>query len=60
VNEDFAPFLMPSISYIDQFPEKIGGLASKMLSAKIKDPSNTSVNKEILETKIVHLDSTSV
>lgn len=58
VNEDFAPFLWPSISYIDQHPLKIGESSTQLLIERIKNIQPKEFDTQILNTKIVHLDST--
>ncbi|TVZ26150.1 LacI family transcriptional regulator [Gillisia sp. Hel_I_86] len=58
VNEDFAPFLWPSISYIDQHPIKIGEEATQLLMERIKKPQPKNVEEKVLKTEIIHLDST--
>ena len=58
VNEDFAPFLWPSISYIDQHPLKIGEIATQLLIERIKKPQPKEVEEKVLKTEIIHLDST--
>jgi LacI family transcriptional regulator len=58
VNEDFAPFLWPSISYIDQHPLNIGESATQLLIERIKKVQPKEFDTQILNTKIVHLDST--
>lgn len=58
VNEDFASYLWPSISYVDQHPLEIGELATTMLVKKIKGPSEKTPARTILNTEIKHLDST--
>jgi len=58
VNEDFAPFLWPALSYIDQHPISIGKNAVALLSERIKKQSTNSPIKKIIETEFVHLDST--
>ena len=58
VNEDFAPFLMPSLSYVDQHPESIGETAATLLVERIKKQNTNPPTKKILNTEFVHLDST--
>jgi len=58
VNEDFAPFLWPSISYIDQHPLNIGETATQLLVRRIKEPQPKEVEDKVLKTEIIHLDST--
>ncbi len=60
VNEDFAPYLWPSISYVDQHPAEMGEVATSLLvnrinGNKVKIPAHT-----ILKTELKHLDSTGV
>ena len=59
VNEDVAPYLSPSLSYIDQHPRKIGEAAINFLYDRI-NPSGKNADpvKQVLKTEMVHLDST--
>ena len=59
VNEDFASFLYPSLSYVDQHPLKIGEVAASLLVDKIKNPSKADPVNTILNTEFKHLESTS-
>lgn len=58
MNEDFGPFLWPSISYVDQHPAILGETAAEMLIKRIKDPSVKVPDKTIINTELRHLDST--
>lgn len=58
VNEDFAPFLWPSISYVDQHPYLIGEIAAGLLIERIQKPKDGKPVNKILDTEFVHLDST--
>lgn len=58
VNEDFASFLYPSISYVDQHPVKMGETAANMVIDRIKNQSQKSPAKTIIKTELKHLDST--
>jgi LacI family transcriptional regulator len=58
VNEDFAPFLMPSLSYVDQHPIPMGETAANILIERIQKPIGQEFHKKILNTEFVHLDST--
>ena len=60
VNEDFAPFLWPSISYIDQHPVQIGEAATQLLLKRIKEPQPKVVEEKVLKTEIIHFDSTKI
>lgn len=58
-NEDLAPFLFPSLSYIDQHPREIGKTAINFLHSRIMNRAeNPAPQKKILKTKLVHLEST--
>lgn len=58
VNEELAPFLSPSLSYIDQHPRKIGEKAVQTLFYRINNKnSGKPIEKEILKTSLVHLES---
>lgn len=59
VNEDVAPFLSPSLSYIDQHPRKIGEAAINFLYDRINSNGKKAEPvKQVLKTEMVHLDST--
>ncbi|MGB8704794.1 MAG: LacI family DNA-binding transcriptional regulator, partial [Gillisia sp.] len=58
VNEDFAAYLWPSLSYIDQHPNNIGKISTKQLVNRIKHPQSGETQETILKTEFVHLDST--
>lgn len=58
VNEDFAPFLFPSISYVDQHPIEMGETAASLLIQRIKTPGIKESVKTIINTQLKHLDST--
>lgn len=61
VNEDVAPYLFPSLSYIDQHPRKIGKIAIDFLAFRIsKENENKPLHNEILHTELVHLESSRV
>lgn len=57
INENFAPYLAPSVSYVNQFPEKIGKTAMEFLLKRLYD-SSIPLQKKIYETELVHLEST--
>lgn len=58
-NEDSAPYLYPSLSYIDQHPQEIGKTALNFLHARInKKVEDDERQNEILKTDLVHLEST--
>lgn len=59
INKEIAPFLTPSISYMEQFPEKIGKGAMELLDRRLNKYSPEKVTSEkIISTKLVHLEST--
>lgn len=58
VNEDLASFLYPSLSYVDQHPEKIGETAASLLVERIKGNKPADPAHKILKTELKHLDST--
>ena len=59
VNEDVAPYLSPSLSYIDQHPRKIGEAAINFLFERINSNGKKAEPvKQVLKTEMVHLDST--
>ncbi len=57
-NEDFAPYLWPSLSYVDQHPAEMGETAANMLVQRIKEPSVKKSVRTIIKTELRHLDST--
>lgn len=57
-NEDFAPYLWPSLSYVDQHPAEMGATAANMLVKRIKEPSVKKSVRTIIKTELRHLDST--
>lgn len=58
MNEDFAPFLWPSISYVDQHPAVLGETAAEMLIKRIKTPKAAVPTNTVINTELRHLDST--
>tara|TARA_R100001369_G_scaffold28219_4_gene50750 strand:- start:33174 stop:34190 length:1017 start_codon:yes stop_codon:yes gene_type:complete len=58
VNEDIAPLLCPSITYIDQHPKSIGETALQILMDRIKKQNPKNPEYKIINTAMVHLDST--
>ncbi|MGA9589661.1 MAG: substrate-binding domain-containing protein, partial [Salegentibacter sp.] len=57
LNENLASYLAPSVSYVNQFPEKIGKTAMEFLVKRLYD-SSIPEQKKIFETELVHLEST--
>lgn len=57
-NEDFAPYLWPSLSYVDQHPAEMGETAANMLVERIKQPSVKKSVRTVIKTELQHLDST--
>lgn len=57
-NEDFAPYLWPSLSYVDQHPAEMGETAANMLVQRIKEPSVKKSVRAVIKTELRHLDST--
>ncbi len=57
-NEDFAAYLWPSISYVDQHPFEMGETAATMLVQRIKEPSVKKSVRTVIKTELRHLDST--
>ncbi|WP_029036003.1 LacI family DNA-binding transcriptional regulator [Salinimicrobium xinjiangense] len=53
-----AKYLTPSVSYVDQSPHKIGEKAMEVLINRINKKDSGSREKHIIETKVVHLEST--
>ena len=59
ISGNLARYLAPSVSYVDQFPDKIGETAANVLVDRIKGKSERINVKKIIETELVHLESTS-
>ena len=55
-----AKYLTPSVSYFDQFPDKLGEKAMDVLINRINKKNAGAVQKYIVDTKVVHLESTQV
>ena len=53
-----AKYLTPSVSYFDQFPDKLGEKAMDVLIRRINKKNTGPVQKYIIDTKVVHLEST--
>lgn len=59
INKDVAKFLAPSISYIEQYPDKIGRGAMELLHKRLQNFPDEKVSTEkLVSTKLVHLEST--
>lgn len=59
INKDVARFLAPSISYIEQYPDKIGRGAMELLYQRLENlPGDKNPKEKLLHTKLVHLEST--
>ncbi|HSI69665.1 MAG TPA: LacI family DNA-binding transcriptional regulator [Gillisia sp.] len=57
-NEDFASFLYPSLSYVDQHPMQMGETAASLLVDRIQGKKPSTPAHTILKTELKHLDST--
>jgi LacI family transcriptional regulator len=55
-----AKYLTPSVSYVDQSPHKIGEKAMEVLINRIRKKDKAPREKYIIDTKVVHLESTQV
>lgn len=53
-----AKYLTPSVSYVDQSPHKIGEKAMEVLINRINKRGSEPVQKHIIDTIVVHLEST--
>lgn len=53
-----AKYLTPSLSYVDQSPHKIGEKAMEVLIDRINKKSTAPKTKYLIETNVVHLEST--
>ncbi len=58
LNGKLAGFLAPSLSYVDQKPEKIGENAMTILKKRIENPLDSEREIRIVDTELVHLEST--
>ena len=58
INGGLAGYLTPSISYVNQNPEKIGESAMNILSKRINNHSDLPIKTLTIDTEIVHLEST--
>lgn len=58
INGNLAQYLAPSISYVDQSPEKIGSTAMSILINRISGKLEKAKVKRIVETELIHLEST--
>lgn len=59
VSDETAPYLSPSLSYIDQHPKEIGEIAVNFLYDRINSKDlKVAPLKKILKTEMVHLEST--
>ena len=52
-----AKYLTPSLSYVDQFPDKLGDKAMDVLINRINNEPSGTKKKYIIDTNIVHLES---
>lgn len=59
INSEVAQYLTPSISYVNQNPAKIGETAMSILAKRINNRLEPLRKKEIIDSRIVHLESTS-
>lgn len=58
LNGKLAGFLAPSLSYVDQKPERIGENAMTLLKKRIENPQDPEREIRIVDTEVVHLEST--
>lgn len=58
INGKMAGYLAPSISYVDQKPEKIGGLAMEVLKKRIDGDKKFPFSTTIVESELILLEST--
>lgn len=59
INSEIAEYLTPSISYVNQNPAKIGETAMEILSKRINNKLEPPKKKVIIDSLVVHLESTS-
>lgn len=60
LNGKLAEYLTPSVSYVNQNPYMIGETAMDILSRRINGQLTSPVKKVIIDTSIVHLESTKI
>ncbi|GAB2770549.1 LacI family DNA-binding transcriptional regulator [Salinimicrobium soli] len=58
INKEVAEYLTPSITYVNQNPEKIGEKAMEQLLMRIKGKKEGKGVEEVVSTELVHLEST--
>ncbi|WP_417886169.1 LacI family DNA-binding transcriptional regulator [Zunongwangia sp.] len=59
LNDDIAPYMTPSLSYIEQNPQKIGKGAMKLLHKRLTGEAELNKYREkIVKTKLIDLEST--
>lgn len=58
INKELAEYLTPSLSFVDQFPEKIGSSAMQILIHRISGKQEDPMIRKIIQTELVHLEST--
>lgn len=60
INGNLAKYLAPSVSYVDQKPEQIGSNAMILLKKRINNPHVRQRETKIIDTELVHLESTTL
>jgi LacI family transcriptional regulator len=59
LNEDYSRTLGPSVSYIEQFPEKIGRKGMQLLLKRMRGFSKKgTITEKKIHTELIHLEST--
>jgi len=59
LNEDYSRALGPSVSYIEQFPEKIGRKGMQLLLKRMRGFSKKgAITEKKIPTELIHLEST--
>lgn len=53
-----AKYLTPSVSYVDQSPHKIGEKAMQILIDRVNNQDDSPKEKHLIDTRVVHLEST--
>lgn len=56
-NSKRSRYLTPSVSTIDQFPEKIGETAAKLLFEQILDPKHAKIREEVINCELLIRES---
>lgn len=56
-NSKRSRYMTPSISTIDQFPDKIGETAAELLFEQILDPKHAKIREEVINCELIVRES---